>query len=147
MSVPNVSLRRADESDLRYVETLLAENGLPTGDVRSKSGCFYVAHLDGDPVGIGGIERCGSDGVLRSVVVESSVRGTGIGTAICAALERTARSEGIERLSLLTTTASGFFADLGYAEIDRADAPEAIRRTAEFDDRCPASATCMTKSL
>lgn len=147
MNGASVSLGRADENDIRYVETLLAENGLPSEDVRSKPECFYVARVDGDPVGIGGVERCGTHGVLRSIVVESSVRGTGIGTAICAALERTARTEGIERLYLLTTTASGFFANLGYAKIDRADVPAAVRRTPEFDDLCPASATCMRKSL
>lgn len=140
-------LRPADESDIAYVESLLEANDLPTADVRSKPECFYVAYDGETAVGIGGIESVDAVGLLRSVVVVPSVRGDGVGTAVCDALEEEARAEGVETLYLLTTTAAEFFADRGYEETDRTDAPEAIRRTAEFNDLCPASAVCMKKSV
>jgi len=147
MSGASISLRPADGDALSYVESVLERNDLPAGDVRSTPGQFYVA-FDGDSrVGVGGIEQCGADGLLRSVAVEKSVRGTGVGTELCEALEREARDAGVERLYLLTTTAAGFFADRGYEGIDREDAPEAIQGTTEFDDLCPTTATCMKKSL
>lgn len=147
MNGATLTLRRADDDSLSYVESLLDENGLPSRDVRSKPDCFYVGYADGDAVGVGGVEAYGPDALLRSVVVAESKRGEGFGTALCDALEAEARAEGVETLFLLTTTASDFFADRGYAEIERTDAPDAVRETTEFDDLCPATASCMRKSL
>jgi amino-acid N-acetyltransferase len=81
------------------------------------------------------------------VVVERSVRGEGIGTALCDRLEAVAREDGVGTLYLLTTTAREFFADRGYAAIDRNEAPETIRGTTEFADLCPETAACMRKRL
>lgn len=148
MSGTAVSLRQAaDEGDIAYVESLLERNDLPSADVRSKPDCFYVG-CDGETrVGVGGTEQYGTVGLLRSLVVERSVRGDGVGAALCAALESEARTHGVVTLFLLTTTASGFFAGRGYAEIERADAPDVVQQSAEFTDLCPATATCMQKSL
>lgn len=142
-----LTLEPADDGDLAYVETVLERNDLPADDVRAKPGAFYLASVDGDRVGVGGVEAYGSAGLLRSVVVERSVRGEGYGTALCNELEARAADQGVETLYLLTTTAAGFFADRGYVEVDRSDAPPAIRETAEFEDLCPSTATCMRKAL
>lgn len=147
MDSERLTLQRADDGTLPYVESLLEENGLPTRDVRAKPGSFYVGYDGDDRVGIGGLESYDTDGLLRSVVVERSARGNGFGTAICEALETTARATGVETLYLLTTTVPAFFADRGYVEIERTAAPSTIQQTAEFDDLCPATATCMAKSL
>lgn len=147
MSGATLTVERADEDTLPYVEALLEENGLPSEDVRSKPECFYVGYDVGEPVCAGGVEVYGPAGLLRSVVVERSARGAGFGSAICERLESAARAEGVETLYLLTTTASGFFADRGYAETERSEAPGAIRGTTEFADLCPATATCMRKRL
>jgi len=48
---------------------------------------------------------------------------------------------------LLTTTAREFFERLGYAAVDRADVPGAIRATAQFSSLCADSATVMVKRL
>jgi amino-acid N-acetyltransferase len=148
--VPDTSLRlrRATAVDaLSYVETLLSEHGLPSADVRSTPTAFYLARDGDDRVGVGGVEPRGTDGLLRSVVVEPSVRGEGYGSGLCVALEDRARTDGIDTLYLLTTTAAEFFGARGYEPIDRADAPPSIRATTQFDDLCPATATCMRKRL
>jgi len=107
---------------------------------------FYIGY-DGDTrVGVGGVERHGTDGLLRSVVIERSARGTDTERR-CARLESKVEADGVERLYLLTTTAAEFFGDCGYVETDRTTAPNAIRQTAEFDELCPVTATCMVKSL
>lgn len=142
-----LTLQRADERMLSYVETLLEENGLPSQDVRSTSASFYVGYVGDDPIGVGGIERDGPDGLLRSVVIEASAREEGFGTALCEALETAARADGDETLYLLTTTATEFFAARGYVVIDRTAVPASIHQTTEFDELCPTTATCMTKSL
>lgn len=142
-----VALRPADGGDLAYVATLLERNDLPSADVDAKPDCFYVATDGNRRVGVGGIEPFGPDGLLRSVVVEESLRGQGYGVGLSEALEAEAERAGVETLYLLTTTAAGFFADRGFEAIARRDAPASIRETEEFADLCPDSATCMRKSL
>jgi amino-acid N-acetyltransferase len=147
MSNASLTLEPADDDSLAYVEALLSESGLPSRDVRSTPDAFYIGYDGDERIGVGGVERRGAHGLLRSVVVEPAERGTGYGTALCDALEAEAAAAGIEALYLLTTTASGFFADRGYAEIPRSEAPAGIRRTTEFDELCPSTATCMRKEL
>lgn len=147
MSGSPIALQQVDDETIRYVEALLERNDLPSEDVRPNPEWFYVGYHGENAVAIGGIEVYDSVGLLRSVVVDESVRGTGIGRATCEALEVEARAADVETLYLLTTTASGFFATLGYEEIDRGEAPEAIRETSEFADLCPDSATCMRKRI
>jgi amino-acid N-acetyltransferase len=147
MGESTIALRRVDDDAIRYVEDLLSANDLPAADVRAKPDCFYVGY-DGDaPVCAGGVERYGADGLLRSVVVEQSARGRGIGTALCDELEARAAADGVETLYLLTTTATDFFAGRGYVEVAREDAPPAIRGTTEFAELCPDTATCMRRAL
>jgi amino-acid N-acetyltransferase len=147
MSEVTFTFQQADDSHLSYIKTLLERNDLPSQDVQSKPNCFYLGYEGATPVGIGGIEVYETEGLLRSVVVEQSVRGDGFGTALCDALEEHASADGVETLYLLTTTAADFFADRGYVEIERTAAPPAVQQTTEFDDLCPTTAICMQKSL
>ena len=147
VSTPTVTLEPVGSDTVAYVETLLERADLPARDVRSHPEWFYVGRDGGNRIGVGGIEAYGAVGLLRSVVVERDVRGTGYGNALCEALEARARRDGVETLYLLTTTAPAFFAGRGYVRIDRAGAPVAIRETDEFSDLCPATATCLRKEL
>lgn len=135
------------EGDLDYVTELLDRNDLPVQDLTTAPAEFYYATADDERVGIGGLERYGDIGLLRSVVVEAPKRGQGYGTALCEALETTACDNGIETLYILTTTASEFFAGEGYATVERPAVPDAIRSTTQFTDLCPSTAACMRKSL
>lgn len=143
----DVTLRPADGADLDRVEALLAANDLPTRDVRTGPARFFLAFADGEFVGVGGVEVHGSDGLLRSVVVEEAARGRSFGTALCGELSEYARGEGVEALYLLTTTAPAFFRRCGYEEISREAAPSGVRETTQFAELCPASATCLWKEL
>jgi amino-acid N-acetyltransferase len=137
------TLRPATDGDRPYVASLLDRNGLPTATLASALDHLWVARADGRRVGGGGVQPCGDSGLLRSVAVESSVRGRGHGTALVAGLERTARADGRERRSPLTTDATGFVAARGYETVDRSAVPDAVRSTARFETVCPASATRM----
>lgn len=146
MTDADVTLRPATDH-LDRVEALLDANDLPSGDLRAKPGCFFLARSGGTLVGVGGIETYDSDGLLRSVVVGESHRGQGYGTALCERLETRARTKDVDSLYLLTTTAGAFFRRRGYEAIPREAAPASIRGTAQFADLCPDSATCMRKAL
>jgi amino-acid N-acetyltransferase len=147
MDDADVTLEPASEADLDSVEDLLSRCELPTADVREQAECFYLGTRGDRVVGVGGLEPYGSDGLLRSVAVEPSVRGQGVDSAIAEALEAEARESGIETLYLLTTTAADFFGSRGYERIEREAAPDAIAATSQFADLCPESATCMRRAL
>jgi amino-acid N-acetyltransferase len=98
-------------------------------------------------VGADGLQAAGPDGLLRSLVVESGARGRGLGAALVGALENRAAARGVVRLYLLTTTAAEFFERLGYEPVARDSVPPGIAATAEFRTLCPASATCLCRSL
>lgn len=147
MTENSISIRPADAETVERVEALLQANDLPYRDVRTKPECFVIAFSETTVVGVGGVERYGSNGLLRSVVVTESNRGQGYGTALVDALEARARSNGAETLYLLTTTASAFFRREGYKAVDRESVPASIRQTTEFADLCPSSAACLTKNL
>lgn len=147
MTDPSIAIRKADTEDLDRVEALLAANDLPYGDVRTKPGRFFVATSETEFVGAGGLEIYGSNGLLRSIVIKESRRGCGYGTVLCDALEGYARTNEVEALYLLTTTATEFFRRYGYEETVRENVPVTVRQTAEFAYLCPSSATCMKKRL
>jgi N-acetylglutamate synthase-like GNAT family acetyltransferase len=98
-------------------------------------------------VGAGAVQPLGGDGLLRSVIVTGALRGQGLGARIVEALEANAIAQGLAALYLLTADAPGFFESLGYRRIARADAPAAVRASAQFASICPASAVCMARAL
>ena len=132
----------------RQVRRLLGDAKLPTADLSPRHfehffGCGTKRALKGAV----GLEICGAEALLRSLVVDEAARGRGCGKALVAEAERHARDCGARRIYLLTTTAAEFFAGLGYAAAAREDAPARIRDTSEFSAMCPASSTFMVKDL
>lgn len=130
------------------VERILTDAGLPVSDLAATPGLHLLGiRNSGSLIGIVGIEPHGAVGLLRSLAVIGAHRGSGLGSMLVFAAEAWAADRGIGLLYLLTLTAAGFFADLGYATIPRSDAPEAIRGTPQFCNLCPSSATLMRKTL
>ena len=108
---------------------------------------FLVAHVDKALVGCVGVDVLGEVGLLRSVAVDEAHRGTGLGKQLVAAAEELAREEGVRDLYLLTTTAEGFFANLGYRKVSRGEAPADVAATAQFTSLCPSSSSFMVKRV
>ena len=142
-----LAIRQAGAEDLPGIRRLLEDNRLPTEDLEHSLPVLFVAWDGTILVGAGGFEVHGASGLLRSVVVADRLRGTGLGRTLVESVEGAARQRGLQELVLLTETARDFFARLGYADIARDSAPEAIRKSAEFKSLCPQSARCMSKRL
>jgi amino-acid N-acetyltransferase len=141
------TIRGAGADDLSVVLQILTAAGLPTEDLSSAHDLrFWLATDGGAPLGVIGLESYGAEGLLRSLAVVPQHRQRGLGRELVARLEREARSEGIERLVLLTETAEPFFWHAGYEVMDRAAVSGPLKQSAEFRLLCPASATCMSKS-
>lgn len=141
-------VRAGTASDRGAVLGLLEQASLPTADLDAPAAVqFWIAMAADRLVGAIGLERYGTDGLLRSLVVAPDHRSRGVGHALVAALERDARSAGVGRMVLLTQTARTFFERLGYEVVSRDSVPDPVRTSAEFRSLCPASAVCMTKRL
>jgi amino-acid N-acetyltransferase len=144
------SLRRAIWRDLAAIEQLLVSSGLPTAGVAEALDGFIIAESEGDEriVGVAGLEYCSAEyALLRSAAVEPEWRGTGLGRRLVRHVIADAESRGIKALYLLTTTAERYFPSFGFAKTERDAVPDAIKRSVEFREACPASATVMALEL
>jgi len=142
-----ITLRGADSDDLPAVEDLLTKTNLPVDGVKESIGSFIVAESDGRMIGVGGVERCGDYGLLRSVAVDPLARGRGVGAAMTERLIADSEASGLRALYLLTTTAEKYFPSFGFDETPRDVVPTEIRQTSEFKDICPSSAKVMRRAL
>ena len=125
----------------------LAANQLPDAGLREHATDLLVARDSARLLGTAALEVYGEDALLRSVAVDASARGTGLGQALTRAAIAHARSRGVRDLFLLTETAADFFIKFGFSDIGRDRAPDTIRGTVEFTSACPASARLMVLHL
>ena len=142
-----MGLRPSTTTDQTAIRGLLHGSRLPVDDLDTAAIDFIVATDATGLIGVVGLEPFGSAGLLRSLAVRDEHRGRGIGEHMVSAIEARAASLGLRQLVLLTETAAPFFAKRGYAAIARNQAPPAVQHSTEFRSICPASATCMIKSL
>ena len=141
------TFRRATSSDIPAVLGLLADAGLPLDGAAEAFATGVVAERDGRVVGAAAIEPHGEVGLLRSVVVRASLRGTGLGRGLVAEGERLAVTLGVRDLFLLTETAAAWFPRLGYESLARDTAPPSIAASVEFSVSCVDTAVLMRRRL
>ena len=143
-----MKIRHAEPGDRAEALRLLRSFDLPTAGVPEAMSGFLIAEgTDGDVAGLVGLEVHGRHGLLRSLAVDPRYRGRGLGGALVAEVVETARRARLEGLYLLTTTADDYFLRHGFRVVDRDTAPEAVRRSVEFSEACPASAVAMSLPL
>jgi len=144
----NTEIRPAKASDFEAAKLWLSSAGLPNEDLTAKHlSDFLIAETDGVPVGIIGLEKTGSVGLLRSLVVDPGARSGGVGAHLVSGLEGLARKHGVIELWLLTIDADRYFTKLRYEQRGRSEAPDEIQRTQEFSSLCPGDAVLMSKQL
>jgi amino-acid N-acetyltransferase len=145
----SVILRPPIAADLQAVRELLARAALPLAGLEDFFGSGYVVAIPpaGAPIGVAGVEVYGWDGLLRSVAVAPSARGTGVGNDLVRDRIAWSRTQRLSGLHLLTTTARDYFARRGFQVVDRGTLPAGIRGSIEFSQACPESAVAMSLVL
>ena len=148
MDTNNAALRAATDADLLAIERLLTSSGLPTSGVAEALRGFVVAESNREIVGVVGLELCCDEyALLRSTAVAPDWRGTGLGRRLVTHAIAEAESRGIKALYLLTTTAERYFPSFGFVKTQRDAVPDEVKRSVEFREACPASATVMSLEL
>ena len=137
------TIRPAHWENLTSMLALLAANDLPVQGLDAHLGTALTAWDDARLVGTAALEVYGTGALLRSVAVDATHRGTGLGRRLTEAALALAQQLRIETVYLLTTTAPGFFAHLGFEEITREVVAPAVRQSEEFTTLCPDSAIVM----
>jgi amino-acid N-acetyltransferase len=123
------------------------ESKLPTAGVHDSIEHFIVAESDDVIIGAIGLEVFGDAALLRSAVVDSHSRSSGLGGELVRQVIALAAELGVEKLYLLTTTAENYFPRFGFARTTRDAVPANVQNSAEFRGACPASAVVMYREL
>ena len=115
-----------DELDRRFVGGFNGDEALSSAapSLNPPSGLFFIAMVEDDVVGCGGIQWIdGATAEIKRMWVDSRRRGIGLGKRLLGFLEAEARSAGRTRLILDTneslTEARSMYRTLGYDAIER----------------------------
>lgn len=138
---------RSRPADLPEISALLSDAGLPLDGVSEAFTTGVVVRDDGNVLGAAAVEPSTDGGLLRSVVVAPERSGDGIGRALVFAAEELAHSHGLGELLLLTETAAGYFAGLGFTPIPRDEVPASVAASVEFAVACSGSAVAMRRII
>lgn len=139
-------IRPARPADAPGVRALLRDADLPVDGLDAADAVVWQ-DADGAVRGVAAVEHLGDAALLRSVAVAPGARARGVAGALVSDRLDAAAGAGARAAYLLTTTAEGYFAQRGFARVDRAAVPDAVRDTAEFAALCPASAVVMRAAL
>ena len=142
-----VSIRQAKGVDYEKIAGLLSSSSLPSEGFAEHLHNFLVAENGDGIVGAIGLEIYGETALLRSAVVSSPLQYKGVGTLLYNQLIENAKSLGVRRLILLTTTAEKYFERKGWKRIDAKSVSGAVTTSVEFTGACPSTAACMELSL
>jgi amino-acid N-acetyltransferase len=140
-----MTIDRATPADAPAILALLTASGLPELGVTAHLDTAVVARDADRLVASAALEVYDDGALLRSVAVDASVRGTGVGQRIVHAALALAEERDTPAVYLLTTTAERFFPRFGFERIARADVPPGVRQSVEFRECCCASAVVMRR--
>jgi amino-acid N-acetyltransferase len=141
------TIAHASAADLTPILALLARTDLPPDGLRDHLATTLVARSGQAIVGCAALELYGAAALLRSVAVEPSHQGQGLGQQLTRAALDLARQHGVHEVYLLTTTAGAFFPRFGFEPVARTDVPAAVQQSVEFTSACPVSALVMRLRL
>ncbi len=142
-----MELVTASEKNRADIIRLLTENRLPVADLPARLDDFIIVKEQDRLIALVGLERYGSCGLLRSLVVDAAWRNKQIAGLLVRQLEQAAGNTGIRTMYLLTETAEKYFGRAGYSIIRREEVPDELRKSSEFSHVCPKSAVVMKKEL
>ena len=146
-TIEQAKITKAGNEQRIAIIDLLQSAKLPFEDLPASLENFFVAIENNKVVGAAGLEKYGSSGLLRSLVVGREYRDRKIASKLAEALEHHATTLGISCIYLLTETAPQYFEKKGYKRISRDLVPGELQTSSEFSHVCPVSAIVMHKAV
>lgn len=112
-----ITLRQARADDIPRIVELITSAELPPLFIAENLDGFVVVERAEGVVACGGLELFGRCGVIRSVVVDPELRGSGVGRTVWERLEQDARGAALTDLYLFTGDAHDFWSRLGFVDV------------------------------
>ncbi|NQY94190.1 MAG: N-acetylglutamate synthase [Campylobacteraceae bacterium] len=133
--------------NIEEITTLLKQNNLPIEDIKELNlKSFFGLYINDTLEGIVGLEVYNEVALLRSLAVGSN-KSFGIGSKLLEHIDYFSKTNNINTLYLLTTTADKYFLKKGFVVENKNKAPKVILNTKEFNSICPDSSIFMKKEL
>ena len=139
-------IRPAIETDLPVIEKLLVDCDLMAVELAANLERFLVAEQAGI-IGVIGSEYAGDAVLIRSAAVRSSVRQSGVASALLGLALEQAKRDGCRTAYLFTNTAAAFFANRGFVAVPRTEVPAALLASPAVTVCCCATAVAMRREL
>lgn len=133
-------LRQASAADLPAVRRLLATADLPLDGLDDHADRLWVWDAEGQVAGAIAFERYGTAGLLRSLIVDPTQRGTGLGRFLLQSGLDQMHAAGIRDAYGLTTTIPDWLVRLGWTEVAKDTLPPALHQSMELRGACPDTA-------
>lgn len=125
-------LRPARPSDIDSMARLLTAAHLPPFPVGDHLETFWVLDNGGPVVGLAGLEIYPPSALLRSVVVDESLRGRGLGDMLTRTALAEARGRGVRNVYLFTMDRAPFFARHGFEVCSMDDFDPEGRKASQY---------------
>jgi amino-acid N-acetyltransferase len=132
--VSDITLRPSTPDDLPVFTALLEAAHLPPWGIEEHLQNFVAAEQDGRVVGCGGFEAypAAHAALVRSMAVDESLRGSGLGTRILEWVMNRAAEQGLTQLYLFTMDAHDFYLRFGFVDSTLADIPEPVHASIQY---------------
>jgi len=103
--------------NLAVVREMLTRAGMMTDGIEWPAACYIVAYVGDEAVGVIGVESKIDAALIRSLYVNESMRGRGIGAGLIAAARKAAHTRGARHLYLFSTDTGEFFERHGFKRV------------------------------
>jgi amino-acid N-acetyltransferase len=127
-----LALRSARPDDINDMVRLLTAANLPPFPVGDHWDTFWLLEREKGVIGMIGLEVYPPSALLRSVVVDESLRGKGLGDLLTKKSITEARERGVRHVYLFTMDRAPFFARHGFAICTMDDFDEAGRKSSQY---------------
>ncbi len=143
-----IHIQKVAPENFPLVLAMLEQNGLTQAGLEDHLSNTLVAYFNHRFSGCVALEHYGSYALLRSLAVDPSLRGLGIGKQLVKSALDLAETLQVKQIYLLTQTAHDFFIKhFNFTDIERSQVPPEVKRSVEFTSACPQSALVMMLSL
>jgi len=132
MAEIEAAVRPAHPDDVPAMVRLLTAANLPPFPVGDHWDTFWLLEGDGGVVGMIGLEVYVPSALLRSVVVDESLRGKGLGDLLTQKALSEVRSRGVRNVYLFTMDRAPFFARYGFAVCTMDDFDQEGRKSSQY---------------
>ncbi|MFC0561082.1 hypothetical protein [Halalkalibacter alkalisediminis] len=143
-----IVVRKAKEKDMLPIQRLVAKAGLRDEGIEQYIESFLVVEdEDQNLIGTVGVEQYETEGLLRSLVLDSPIWTAQLSLEFLQLTLKYAEEQNMETIYLCAKGTNALFHQLGFREIEKEEVPEQISRSPHFKRNAKADVKVWACSL